>query len=233
MPKLLHYKQPQAPHLQSKSRLFSLPAELRVNIFTLALTTPRIYLTVKNLRNELCLALVTPGTGGLDVYVIRAQRLLSLLLTCRRAHAEALPILYGINTFLVGNDTDLRLLARGMGGPFVRQLEFSWTLYEAPIRQLRKRWTSWLRSDRLEERWLKAWEEIKHMELCWLQVELCVPGGWRDKWIEREAEILHPLVDILREGASGGLTLTWERDANANIGAEELLPKWDVNRREW
>lgn len=233
MPKLLLYKQPRAPHLQSQSNLFSLPSELRINIFTLALTTPRIYLTIKDPRNKLYLVLVTPGTGGPDVNIIRAQRLLSLLLTCRRAHTEALPLLYGINTFLVGDDVDLRLLARSVGGPFVRRLDFSWTLHQAPIRQPRKRWTSWLHSDGLEERWPKAWEEIKHMKLCWLRVELCVPGGWRGQWIEREAEILHPLIDILQEGAWGGLTLTWDRDARANIGAEEMLPKWAVNRREW
>ncbi|KIM94193.1 hypothetical protein OIDMADRAFT_35233 [Oidiodendron maius Zn] len=98
MPIFLRPKR-RAPHPQSQSRLFSLPAELRIKIFTLALTSPPIPLAVVGPRNDFHLVLATPGSGGPDVNVIQAQRLLSLLQTCVRAHAEALQLLYSINTF--------------------------------------------------------------------------------------------------------------------------------------
>ena len=222
-----------APHLQSQSRLFSLPAELRIKIFTLALTAPPIPLAVIGPRNDFQLVLATPGSGGPDVYVIQAQRLLSLLQTCVRAHAEVLPLLYSINTFDVGDSRSIRLLARGVGAPFVRRLDFYWRL-EKPPEKPRTRWTSWLRTDRLEDEWPKVWVDIKHLEaLCWLEVRLAVTWPWTDYWMEREVELLYLLADILREGVWGGLTVTWERDAKSNIGAEELLPKWVVQRREF
>lgn len=58
-----------------------------------------------------------------------------------------------------------------------------------------------------------------------------VPIMWTRQWREREGEILQPLSDILKEGAWGGLILSWDRDAKSSVEAEELLSQSAVERQ--
>jgi hypothetical protein len=231
MPIFLRRKWPRAPHPQSQSRLFCLPVELRTNIFTRAVTAPTIPLRRIGAPYEFSLLLQTVGCGGRVVYVIRAQRLLSLLQTCAHGHAEALPLLYSVNTFQTGDPVAVRLLAQSVGASFVRRLDFHWTMSKAPEKP-RTRLIRWLRSERLEEGWPKVWEAIKHLDaLRWLQVQINVPILWTRQWREMEGVLLQPLSNILREGAQGRLILTWDRDAKSSIAAEELLSQWAVERQ--
>lgn len=152
------------PNPQAQSPLFAtLPSKVRLQIFSLALHYSPIPLAAEGPRDELVLTLQSPGIGGPLVAAVRAARLLSLLLTCCRTHAEALPLLYGINTFSTGDPAVIRLLAAGVGAPLLRRLDFSWTMSKPPTRvQLPKGWKGWLKSSGREDRkWIAVWEAMK------------------------------------------------------------------------
>ena len=224
------------PNPQGRSPLFAtLPSEIRLQIFSLALQCSPIPLAAEGPRDHLVLTLQTPGIGGPQVAAVRAARLLSLLLTCSIIHAEALPLLYGINTVSTGDPVVIRLLAAGVGAPFLKRLDFSWTLAKPPIPvQHPKGLMGWLKSSGREDRkWVDLWEAMKRFHhLRWLCVELNVLHGWTEGWQEREAEILMPLQDLLNEeGAHGELVLTWVRDLGQGNSAEEILKQWEVLRR--
>ncbi|KAI4862725.1 hypothetical protein F4820DRAFT_14855 [Hypoxylon rubiginosum] len=245
-----HRRRAHLPNSQAQSLLFSaLPVELRLHIFGLVVVhgSP-IPLAAEGPRNGLTLTLQTPGIGGPQVKALRATRLLSLPLTCARAHAEALPLLYGGNTFSVGDPAVVRLLAAGVGALLLRRFDISWTLSNPPSppptarsQQPKKSWTASLwrnwghrggKSSKEWREWTETWEALARLErLQWLRVELSVSPFWTSGWQEREAEILQPLKNVLREGAHGELNITWERDVQRLVAAEEMLNGWVVDRQ--
>lgn len=225
------------PNPQEQSPLFAtLPTEIRLKIFTLTLKCSPIPLAQEGPRNELILTLQSPGIGGPQVTAVRNSRLLRLLLSCARAYAEALPLLYGINTFSIGDPVALQLLANRASGPLVRHLDFSWTLSKPPIpvphsKGLKGMFRS---NPPIYQNWANFQVAMRKFgDLKWLRLEFSVPLGWTDGWQEREAEILMPLKDLLKEGAYGELTLTWLRGKGQTVAAEELLKGWVIKRRVW
>ncbi|KAK8127261.1 hypothetical protein PG984_008369 [Apiospora sp. TS-2023a] len=133
MPSIFHFKRPApTPHPQSQSPLFAkLPPELREAIFRLVLVAspPILGLRAYDSREgPVKLELVSHGYWGPPITSFRAVRVLSLLRSCRRARDEGLPLLYGANTFDVGDERAVRLLAESVGAPWLQRLDFGWSL---------------------------------------------------------------------------------------------------------
>ena len=67
-------------------------------------------------------------------------REIALLQTCRQTHAEAIPILYGTNTFAVRNLWELIVFSRAILPDrlaMVRSLDVKWLYYNLPLVPLR------------------------------------------------------------------------------------------------
>ncbi|KAK8029296.1 hypothetical protein PG991_006352 [Apiospora marii] len=254
MASLFRSKRPApTPHSQSQSPLFAkLPPELREAIFRLVVVASPPKLTLRACDSPLKLDLVTHGVGGPQILTFRAARVLSLLRSCRRAHDEGLPLLYGANTFCVGQRDAVRLLAASVGAQWLRRLDFGWSLADprdvlmfrrrpetTMVRAGRSWW--WRRrhgfdyddrdfvADGMSGAWGPAWAALRQLpSLRWLKVVLSVPVVWQERWREREEQLLEPLVGLLPEGAWGQLTLSWERVSDR--GAEDMLPEWEIRR---
>ncbi|KAI1348954.1 hypothetical protein F5Y01DRAFT_290844 [Xylaria sp. FL0043] len=222
---------------QARSPLFStLPTELRLQVYDLVLNCSRIDIGYFEGRDGPHIKLLGYIVGVTPPEAIRASRLLSLLLSCARAHAEALPLLYSLNTFCVADTDALRVLAYGVGAPFLRRLEFYLSsAYHPPLRRPWKspRWDSWLgKKYRRERKWARYWEPVKRFQsLQYLFIEFD-GGDWlrRDWWREGEAIVVKPLENLLGEGVSGKLCLYWERPEGHEMAAEEILDRWVVER---
>lgn len=70
------------------------------------------------------------------------------LLVCARAHAEALPLLYGINTFSVGESGTVRLRAATEGEPWIKRSSFRYGRVTSPPVPINTppRWVGWFTS---------------------------------------------------------------------------------------
>ncbi|KAI8630265.1 hypothetical protein F5Y19DRAFT_429496, partial [Xylariaceae sp. FL1651] len=148
LPHFLKKRRPIERNAQAQSLLISmLPPELRLQIFGLVLSCSPIFLVAQASRDEQRLEISEGIVGATPPAAIHASRLLSLLLSCRRAHDEALPLLYGLNTFYVGTPDAIRMLAYGVGAPFIRRLEVYFSsIAQMPLRASWKSptWDSWL-----------------------------------------------------------------------------------------
>ncbi|KAI0811452.1 hypothetical protein GGR55DRAFT_101990 [Xylaria sp. FL0064] len=223
---------------QARSPLFSkLPAELRLQVFGLALNCSPIFLMCFDPRYSRRIEIREAIVGSTPRETVLASRLLSLPLSCARAHTEALPLLYGLNTFYVMDPETIQMLAEGVGAPFLRHLEvYLSSVYRPPLRRSWKsptRWDSWLgKKYRRERRWANYWEPVKRFQsLQYLFIEFD-PGDRlrRDWWRGGELVVIKPLKNLLREGVSGKLCLYWERPIGREMAAEELLDRWVVER---
>ncbi|KAI1134030.1 hypothetical protein F5Y05DRAFT_251103 [Hypoxylon sp. FL0543] len=236
-------QQPPIPrHPQSQSPLFDrLPFELRLKIFRLALDCSPIPLRTQGLPRSI--GLQQPAVGGPQVTAVREARLLSLLMTCSRAYAEALPVLYSVNTFSVGSRDTVTLLAAASYASWIRRLEFHWQTGKPPInvqrpdqgwmkRRLNRRFIR--REEYRRREWLKTWEDMRKLEgLRWLHVELYALGSWPNRWREHEMESLMPLRGLLKDEAYGKLTVNWDRPAARGTAAEDILKEWVIKRCVW
>ncbi|KAI1272459.1 hypothetical protein F5Y07DRAFT_302370 [Xylaria sp. FL0933] len=223
---------------QARSPLFSsLPTELRLQVYDLVLNCSRIHLGFFEGRDGPHIELGGNIVGVTPPEAILASRLLSLLLSCARAHAEALPLLYSLNTFCVVDTDVFRVLAYGVGAPFLTRLEvYLCRSYRPPLLPPWKsptRWDSWLgKKHRRERKWARYWEPIKRFQsLQYLYIELDPTDSLRREWWRGgEAIIVKPLENLLREGISGKLCLYWERPGGHEMAAEEILDRWVVER---
>ncbi|KAI0883961.1 uncharacterized protein GGS22DRAFT_195097 [Annulohypoxylon maeteangense] len=233
-------QQPPGPrHPQSQSPLFcKLPLELRLKIFRLALDCSPIPVHTQGLPRFV--GLQQPAVGGPQVIVVREARLLSLLITCSRAYAEALPILYSVNTFSVGSRDTVSLLAAASYASWIRRLEFHLRLGKPPInmqrsgqgwikRRLNRRFTQ--REESCHREWLKVWEDMRKLEgLRWLHVKIYAVGSWPNRWRDHEMEALMPLRGLLKDEAHGKLTVNWDRPVALGTAAEDMLKEWVIER---
>ncbi|KAI0898872.1 hypothetical protein F4806DRAFT_455867 [Annulohypoxylon nitens] len=227
-------------HAQSQSLLFDkLPLELRLKIFRLALYCSPIPAFVRGLPRYV--GLPHPAAGWPEVTVILEARLLSLLLTCSRAYAEALPILYSINTFSPCSSDTVILLANTSYASWIQRLEFSPWIRSPPIIEKRPK-EGWImrkinRKFILEEKirhreWLKVWEYMRKFEgLRWLHVNMNGDSTWSRSWREHEMEILMPLRGLLKDEVHGKLTMDWGKPAAQGTAAEDILKEWVVERQ--
>ncbi|KAI0116141.1 hypothetical protein F4776DRAFT_636853 [Hypoxylon sp. NC0597] len=236
-------QQPPIPqHPQSQSPLFGkLPLELRLKIFRFALDCSPIPVHTQGLPRFI--GLQQPAVGGPQVTAVREARLLSLLMTCSRAYAEALPVLYSANTFSVGSRDTVTLLAASSYASWIRRLEFHSRPGKPPIdvqrpdqgwikRRLNRRFIQ--REEYCRREWLKTWEDMRKLEgLRWLHVELYPIGSWSNKWREHEMEALMPLRGLLKDEAYGKLTVNWDRPAVEGTAAEDILKDWVIERWVW
>lgn len=245
-------------HPQSQSPLFAeLPPELREAIFRLVLVASPPILSLRFYETReglLTLELVSHGFGGLHATSFHTARVLSLLRSCRRARDEGLPLLYGANTFQVGEERAIRLMAARVGAQWLQRLDFSWSLANPKnILTFRRRpetttaraLRSWRRRrqgfdyddkdyvvDGMSGKWGSAWAALRQFpNLRWLRLEISVAWCWQNRWREREEQLLEPLERLLPEGAWGELTLSWERVSFR--GAEDMLPQWEIKRRDF
>ncbi|KAK8127260.1 hypothetical protein PG984_008368 [Apiospora sp. TS-2023a] len=80
-------------------------------------------------------------------------------------------------------------------------------------------------------KWGSAWAALRQFpNLRWVRLEISVGWCWQNRWREREEQVLEPLEGLLQEGAWGELTLSWERVSVR--GAEDMLPQWEIKRRD-
>ncbi|OTA67250.1 hypothetical protein K449DRAFT_430452 [Hypoxylon sp. EC38] len=230
-------QRPPAPrHPQRQSPLFGkLPPELRLEIFRLALDCSPIPVHTSGLPRFV--GLQTFGQGGPHVDEVREARLLSLLLTCSRAYAEGMPVLYSINTFSMGSRDTVRLLAATSYASWIRRLNFHLWRPKPPLNMERPD-DGWIKlglnrrfyhnEERNYNDWLKVWQDMRKLEgLQWLHVELFVASNM---WRKYEVEILMPLRGLLRDGAYGKLTVNWDRPAQGTA-AEDILREWVIERQ--
>ncbi|KAI0376470.1 hypothetical protein F5Y04DRAFT_292716 [Hypomontagnella monticulosa] len=233
-------QQPPIPrHLQSQSPLFGkLPFELRLEIFRLALDCSPIPVETQGLPRFI--GLQRPVVGGQQVTAVREARLLSLLLTCSRAYAEALPVLYGVNTFSAPTRDTAVLLAATSYASWIQRLEYNTVPGSPPVIG---KWQdqSWIKrrlnrkfvrtEERWRRQWLMVWENMRKLEgLRWLHVKVYANGTWPRRWREHEMEVLAPLRGLLRDGTYGKLTVNWERPAAQGTAAEDILKEWVIER---
>lgn len=224
-------------HPQTQSPLFSvLPTELRLEIFKLVLCRP----TAIELEalwawpdGKLRLVAIQEKHGG-DMET-PAPSLISLLLTCSRTHAEALPILYGGNTFDARKAGAVMMLSGMEGAPLIKRLEYRQSWRRPPLPEKgRMRWRSqYKRRKQQNTEWLETWESIKKMEqLKYLRVELWPTLGRRPEWRDAEKELLVPASSIvLKDGAHAELLLPWRPSATPGIAVEDMLKGWVVQRK--
>ncbi|KAI1209360.1 uncharacterized protein F4807DRAFT_426451 [Annulohypoxylon truncatum] len=227
-------------HPQTQSSLFAkLPLDLRLKIFRLALDSSPIPVSTQGLPRFI--GLERPVDEGPRVTAVREARLLSLLVTCSRAYAEALPVLYSVNTFSVCTRDTVTLLAATSYASWIRRLEFrSWRGHPPVIeplpadmgwikRRLSRRFVR--REEFWRREWLKIWEDMRKLEgLRWVHVELHALGSWHRSWRRHEMEALVPLRGLLRDGAYGKLTVNWERPEAQGTAAEDILKEWVIER---
>ncbi|KAI1394926.1 hypothetical protein F4819DRAFT_227745 [Hypoxylon fuscum] len=233
-------QQPPIPrHPQSQSPLFGkLPLELRLEIFRLTLDCSPIPVETKGLPRFI--GLQRPVVGGPQVTAVSEARLLSLLMTCSRAYAEALPVLYSVNTFSVGSRGTVSLLAATSYASWIRRLELHSQLGNPPTNVQRpdkgwiKRWLNRRFTQREEyclREWLQFWEDMRKLEgLRWLHVKLYAVGSWPNRWRDHEMEALMPLRGLLKDEAYGKLTVNWDRPAAQGTAAEDMLKEWVIER---
>ncbi|KAK5629269.1 hypothetical protein RRF57_004984 [Xylaria bambusicola] len=224
---------------QAESPLFILPAELRLQIFNLVLNCSVIWLSVGETWDGLYLELDEGGNKimPLRATTIFASRLLSLLLSCARAHDEALPLLYSLNTFVVSELRTLRFLANGVGAPYITRLEvLVTTTFDIPLGPSHDsftRWNRWIGKKCLRERkWARQWEPVKKFgSLQYLFIELEARGVfWKEIVRPFESVIIKPLEGLLKDGTVGKLRLFWDRPLGHEIAAEEVLDAWAIER---
>ncbi|KAJ3579698.1 hypothetical protein NPX13_g871 [Xylaria arbuscula] len=223
---------------QTQSLLFNLPAELRLQIFDIALNCSSVWLIVRVDLDGPHLRLLKGGVGIIPPAApMVASRLTSLLLSCARAYDEALPVLYGLNTFCVCDLGSLRSLARGVGAPYITRLEVMIkSLFHLPLGPSQNsltRWNRWLGKKCLREReWARKWGTIKRFErLQHLFIELEAPGAiWQETFRPFELMIIKPLEGLLKDGTTGKLRLFWDRPVGHAIAAEEVLNNWVTER---
>ncbi|KAI1088258.1 hypothetical protein F5B19DRAFT_472067 [Rostrohypoxylon terebratum] len=236
---------PTPRNLQNQSPLFGkLPLDLRLKIFRLALYCSPIHVFVQGLPRYI--GLPHPAAGGpqvgSEVTAVLEARLLSLLLTCSRAYAEALPVLYSVNTFSPCSPDTVALLANTSYMSWIRRLEYRPYITSPPIveklprHHLIDRWLSRKYTRRQETcrcQWLKVWEDMRKLEgLQWLYIELYVDASYLSKaWREHEMEVLMPLRGLLNDGAYGKLAVTWNRPEAQGSAAEDILEDWVIERR--
>ncbi|XDG06064.1 hypothetical protein ABKA04_005679 [Annulohypoxylon sp. FPYF3050] len=227
-------------HAQSQSLLFDkLPLELRLKIFRLALYCSPIPVFVKGLPRYV--GLLHLAAGGSQVTVVLEARLLSLLLTCSRAYAEALPVLYSINTFSPCSPDTVTLLANTSYASWIQRLEFHQRVSSPPIIEKRPKegWImrrinrKFILGEEIRRReWLKVWEDVQKFEgLQWLHVNLDAMGTWPSSWRKHEMEVLMPLRGLLKEEVYGKLTMDWEKPGAQGTAAEDILKEWVIERR--
>ncbi|KAI0836244.1 hypothetical protein F5Y06DRAFT_274596 [Hypoxylon sp. FL0890] len=235
-------QQPPIPrHPQSQSPLFGkLPVELRLEVFRLALDCSPIPVHTKGLPRFV--GLQNLGVGGPQVTAVCEARLLSLLMTCSRAYAEALPVLYSVNTFSMGSSDTVSLLAAASYASWIRRLEFV-SLSGMPPISVQRPDEGWIER-RLNRRffqgeefcraaWLKTWEDMRKLEgLRWLHVKVRALGSWAEAWRKHEMEVLMPLRGLLKDEAYGKLTVNWDRPAAQGTAAEDILKEWVIERLE-
>ncbi|KAI0513128.1 hypothetical protein F5B22DRAFT_273620 [Xylaria bambusicola] len=224
---------------QTQSPLFTLPAELRLQIFDLVLNCSVIWLSLCEAWEGPYLELDEGGNGvmPLRATTIYASRLLSLLLSCSRAHDEALPLLYSHNTFVVSDSRTLQFLARGVGAPYITRLEVLLTqAFQLPLGPSSCSHTPWIRwpwKKHLKIRkWARRWESVKKLEsLQYLFIELQASSVfWQETLRPFESVIIKPLEGLLKDGTVGKLRLFWDRPIGHEIAAEEVLDAWAIER---
>lgn len=224
-------------HPQTQSPLFGvLPIELRLEIFSLVLCRPTaIELEALWAWPDGKLRLVAiQERHGVDMET-SAPRLISLLLTCSRTHAEALSILYGINTFAARKAGAVKMLSGMEGAPLIKQLEYRQSWRRPPLPEKgRMRWRPQSRRRKQQNtEWLEMWASIKKMEqLKYLRVELWPALGCRPEWRDAEKRLLMPASSIvLKDGAHCELLLPWRPSATPGITVEDMLKGWVVQRK--
>ncbi|KAI1455910.1 hypothetical protein F4805DRAFT_476508 [Annulohypoxylon moriforme] len=238
-PRRAQQRPPTPRHSQSQSLLFDkLPLDLRFKIFRLALDCSPIPVDVRGLPRFI--GLQWPGPERSHVDVVREARLLSLLVTCSRAYAEALPVLYSVNTFSARSRDTVTLLAATSYALWLRRLEFHLVQGHPPnkvqhpregfiMRRLNRKFV--LRDEYRRRGWLKIWENMRKLEgLRWLHVDLHAFSTWTRSWREHEMEVLTPLRGLLRNETHGKLTVNWERPVAEGTAAEDILKEWVIER---